>query len=138
MKLPFDRTYLNSFFNAFKILRIFRILKKAKNMNKLFRTLKYVIPETFNLFILLVIIMMVFSLIGRDMFCYLKPQKNVGHSNIHFRNTRYSFLTLVRVLTGESWYLFNSDCSRRTQPNFVCFDIHNYEQYVKFGNQIFY
>ena len=124
-----DSNSVRYFGTISKFIQILRILKIVKNVNflkKLFTTLKFVLPETINLAILLFVVLLIFSIIGVDLFGYLKPQNNVGNRNIHFRNVFYAILTLIRGATGESWYLFYADCRRKTQPNFICFEIKNY------------
>lgn len=75
-----------------------------------------------------------YSLIGVNFFAFLKPQKTVGGENIHFREFFIGLVNLARVATGEGWNLLLSDCARKMQPNFVCFDIENYSDYQKHGN----
>lgn len=41
--------------------------------------------------------------------------------------------TLFRVTTLEQWFLFLADCSRSIQPNFVCRNINNYEDFSIYG-----
>lgn len=41
--------------------------------------------------------------------------------------------TLFRVATSESWYLILADASRSQNPSFVCEDVSNFEDFIKFG-----
>ena len=125
--------YLFDIMNCLQILRVFRVIKNIRFLKKMFITLRFVVPETINLLILLLIIFLIYSIIGRDLFCYLKPQAIVGSENIHFKNAFYALLTLFRGATGESWYLFYSDCKRKIEPNFICVDIKSYNDFKKYG-----
>ena len=137
---PFSATNTTflSFLNVVELLRILRVIKKIPYLKKLFTVLKVVLPQVVNIAILLLTVVLIYGVLGVDLFVYLKPQSNVGGSNINFRDPFISMMNLVRCLTGENWYSQLSDCSRGLQPNFVCVDINGYDDYVKYGMINFY
>lgn len=66
-------------------------------------------------------------------FCFLKPQNYLNGNDIQFQNIFYSIITLLRIATGESWFTFLADSSREIQPNFICYKINDYNDYIKYG-----
>lgn len=78
--------------------------------------------------------MVMYSLIGVDLFAYLKPQLYVNGVDIHFQNFFFSFYSLMRVVTTDGWFTIIADCSRQRQPNFPCVPVNNYEDYQNYGN----
>jgi hypothetical protein len=45
----------------------------------------------------------------------------------------YSLMTLIRVSTGEGWNFLMDDMGRGPQPNFLCNEIYNVNQYETHG-----
>ena len=123
-----------SVLNVVELLRILRVIKKIPQLKKLFTVLKVVLPQVANIAIILFTVILIYGVLGVDFFSYLKRQSNVGGPNIHFRNPFVAMINLVRCLTGESWFLQMADCARVTQPNFICSEINNYDDYLKYGN----
>lgn len=122
-----------NFLNVVELLRILRVIKKIPYLNKLFTVLKVVLPQIGNIAILLFTVILIYAVLGVDLFAFVKPQSNSGGPNINFRNPFLTMMNLVRCMTGESWYLIMQDCSRTKQPNFVCYDVTSYEDYQEHG-----
>ena len=40
---------------------------------------------------------------------------------------------MIRIATSELWYMIVSDCVRTISPNFYCYDVRNYEDFLKYG-----
>lgn len=133
----FSNSDFLAFSNLVELLRILRVIKKISYLKKLFAVLKIVLPQVGNIAILLFTVILIYGVLGVEVFAYLKPQSVVGGVNIHFRNPFIAMVNLVRCLTGETWFLQLADCARKMQPNFVCTNIDNYEDFLKYGNFLF-
>ena len=53
-----------TFFRAFRLLRAFKLAKKLKSFNKMVIKIGYTIKDLFTFFILLFIVLFVFTLLG--------------------------------------------------------------------------
>lgn len=124
---------LISLLNVVELLRILRVIKKIPYLRKLFIVLKVVLPQVANIAILLFTVILIYSVLGVDLFAFIKPQSNAANSNVHFRSPFVAMMNLVRCMTGESWFLQMADCARELQPNFVCFSVTSYEDYQIYG-----
>jgi hypothetical protein len=86
----------------FRIARLFRLLRFAKGLNQIFVALILTIPKLFNVGVILIILLGLFSVMGMHMFGKthaLGPHD--AHAN--FRTLMRSVLTLFRCMTGEGW-----------------------------------
>lgn len=54
--------------------------------------------------------------------------------DLHFRSFSGSLISLLRVASGEQWFLLVADIARERGPNFACMTIDTYEEFVKYGN----
>lgn len=124
--------------NVIEVLRILRVIKQIPYLKKLITVLKVVLPQVANIAVLLFTVILIYSVLGVDLFVYMKPQSNVGGSNVNFRSIFISMMNLFRCMTGESWYLQYADCARTQQSNFVCYDVSTYEDYIKYGDKFFF
>lgn len=128
----------SSFASVTQVFRVLKIIGKIDFLKKIFITIKCIMPQASNLLILLIIFMVMYSLIGIELFAYLKPQKVVNGIDIHFKNFFYAFITLMRVVTTDVWFQILADCERQQQPFFPCFQISNYEEYNVYGTFLFF
>ena len=118
---------------ALQVLRVFRIVKVftfAKDFSTSFLKILF---EVFSTLLLIIIILLIYSIIGIDFFCYLKPTNHINQFKVNFRSIGRTFVTLTRIITFEEWHNIFADCLRQIQPNFVCHEIKNYSDYVKYG-----
>ena len=122
-----------SFASITQVFRILKIIGKIEFLKKIFITIKCIMPQASNLLILLIIFMVMYSLIGVELYAYLKPQKYVNGIDIHFQNVFYSFYSLMRVVTTDSWFFIVGDCNRQIQPNFPCVPVTGYHEYSLYG-----
>jgi len=86
----------------FRIARLFRLLRFAKGLNKLFNAFLLSIPKLLNVAMILALLLFLFSVMGVAMFAsvhYHGPHS--GHAN--FRTFPAAIMTLLRCMTGEGW-----------------------------------
>ena len=104
----FDPTLLR----VFRILRIFRLLQHGEGIKRILRTLGFSMPALSNVSALLGLVMFVWAVMGMSLFGNVKSGDFINeHAN--FRTFLRSFLTLIRVTTGESWNGLMHDCMVR-------------------------
>jgi len=86
----------------FRIVRLFRLLRFAEGLNKLFTTFINSIPKLINVAMILGLLLFLFSVMGVHMFSKVHMH---GTHNVHanFRTFPRAVLTLLRSMTGEGW-----------------------------------
>ena len=131
-----DLRWVHALANCIQILRIIRVIKKVRFLKKLFSVFLNILPQIKNIFLLMFLLIITYSIIGVNFFVFLKPQHTVGGPDIHFRNFFTGLVNLARITTAEEWYSIMNDCARKTQPNFVCFKITHYDDYIRYGIDI--
>ena len=89
-------------FRVFRFARIFRLIPKAKGLQRLFRTLYFSMPALGNVGSVLALFFFIYAVMGMSLFGTVKFQGTLNrHAN--FRNFFSSMLVLFRMTTGESW-----------------------------------
>lgn len=58
--------------NIFGVSRAFRLIKVSKEITKTLSTLIYVLPTTMPFFILLFLVLYIFTIIGMELFVFIK------------------------------------------------------------------
>ena len=87
---------------TFRVGRVFRLAKKAKGLKQLFDTLLLTIPSLMNILTLLFLIMVIFAVIGIQLFAKVAYNDALTeHAN--FRSFGVAMSTLLRASTGENW-----------------------------------
>ena len=110
---------------AFRICRIFRLVKKAKSLRLIFNTFVLTIPSLANVGALLLLMWYIYGILGVFLFATIKLQ---DYLNVHanFQDFGSAFLTLIRISTGEAWNSIMHDCLRKKAPNFNCMEDPDY------------
>jgi hypothetical protein len=86
----------------FRIARLFRLLRFAKGLNKLFNAFLLSIPKLLNVAMILALLLFLFSVMGVAMFASV--HYHGPHSpHAHFRTFPAAIMTLLRCMTGEGW-----------------------------------
>ena len=94
-----------------RIGRVFRFLKKHRNMRIIFNTFIESFPQLSNVGSLLFLLIFIYSILGVFMFGEIKLQSDLNvHAN--FQTFSAAFLTLFRMSTGESWHTIMYDAAR--------------------------
>ena len=119
---------------AFQLVRMFRIIQIIPWAKNFYICVIKILPEASMTLLLIIIILLIYAIIGVDFFCYLKPQHGIDGNKISFQSIGRAFVVLTKIVTFEEWFVLIADCVRHMEPNFVCSDIKNYSDYVKYGN----
>ena len=124
---------LNSLAKASQTILAYHILKSFNIVQRLFHTIFFVLPSLSNIASLMCLILYIYTIVGMDIFSYLRPQKSVNGYDVDFKTFPKALFSLFRVMTAELWFLIVNDCTRERAPNFACIDVRNYDDYMKYG-----
>ena len=105
---------------AFRIMRIFRLIRASKNLKVLIDTLVYIIPSITNLGTLIFLLLFIYSALGMNLFAEVAFREEVDeHAN--FRSFGIAMMTLMRCATGENWQAIMFDlASKKDLPSGPC------------------
>lgn len=88
---------------AFRVGRMFRLLKRNKSLNIIFETFIVTLPALANVGCLLLLFLYIYSILGMNLFSTIKHSYELD-SYANFENVPNAMLTLVRISTGENWH----------------------------------
>ena len=117
---------------SLRVFRLLRMIRKAKNLRIIFTILITTLPAILNIGAFLLLFMFVYSILGMNLFGYIRLQDGIS-SKANFSSFGLSFITLLRASTGEDWSRLMKDGARRFGPNFVCYNVGSYEEYLQYG-----
>ena len=123
-----DIAVLSTILRTLRIGRVFRLIKKQQKLQEIFQTLVNASPAMGSLFLLLMLFIFMFAIIGMSQFA-LVDLNGAGEMNNHvnFQSFGTAFLTLIRCSTGEAWNTIMFD-SR--QPKSILFQCNEDEDYA--------
>jgi len=87
---------------AFRVARLFRIVKRAKVLKIIIDTLIVTLPSVMNVGGLLLLIIYVYAILGMQILSGIKLGPFLNN-RANFQTFGRSFLTLIRIATGEGW-----------------------------------
>ena len=88
---------------AFRLLRIFKIIKSWENLRILFSTVLLSLMSITNLGVLTMLYLFIASLLGKQFFSGQLYDEDDEPSRYNFTTTARSFITIFIILTGEDW-----------------------------------
>ncbi len=92
-----------SILRAFRIGRMFKLMKRNKSLRIIFDTFLLTLPALANLGGLLLLFLYIYAVLGEELFAKVKFSGPLGE-HINFHNIFASMQTLFRVATGERWH----------------------------------
>lgn len=100
---------------VFRVLRLFRLVNKAKGLKQLIQTLIFSLSALWNMSILLFLILFIFAVMGVSLFGDI-PLTNVPNTELNqhanFQTFGTAWLTLFRMCTGENWNALMHNCAQ--------------------------
>ena len=112
---------------AFRIGRIFRLIRRAKSLKMIFDTFIVTIPSLTNVGAILLLLIYIYAILGVNLFATVKLQSDLNrHAN--FQTFGNAFLTLMRVSTGEAWNSIMHDAVRGYSSQFQCVNNPTYSE----------
>lgn len=98
-------------------------------MNNIFNSFLHTIPTFGYVFILIILFIYLFSVLGNRIFADIMLTGNLDE-NLNFQTFWSSMFTLIRMMTGEGWYSILLDLQRNQSIEYECrddaFDYHLY------------
>lgn len=88
---------------VFQLLIIFRLAQKIDQLEVLFKTLLSSTIAAFNITILVLLLMTIFSIMAVQLFA-LTRWRGETYENVNFRSFPRAMLVLFRMTTGENWH----------------------------------
>ena len=85
------------------LLRLMRILKRFKDVQKLLKTLYFSIPMTLNVMSLVLILMFIFTIFGCKYFGGIPNNGSALNNYVNFQNFSYGIMTLFKISTADEW-----------------------------------
>ena len=98
-----------------RICRIFRLMSAATGIRYLFKTLLLSLPAIFNIALLALILMLIYTVFGKTVFGNVRFGRDLG-VNANFRGTWSGLGAVFRVLTLDNWHYLLHDST--TEPPF--------------------
>ena len=126
---------LTTFVTAARLLRIGRLLRlfrQMKSLQVIFSTFLTTLPHMLNVGGIMILIIFVYSVIGISLFAEIKHNGPMGKF-LGFTGFYKSFITLIRIATGENWNVLMIALSRQNEPNFDCKETPTYQDFVDAG-----
>ena len=102
---------ISTIIRSFRIARVLKLIKAAKNLQQILQAFINALPELINVGALLVLFLFLFSVLGVSLFAEVKNQSDLDR-NANFENFGRAALTLLRVATGEGWVGIMHDSAR--------------------------
>ena len=102
---------------AARLLRIFRLLRlfrKLKSLQGIFSTFLSTLPHMLNVGGIMLLIVYVYSVLGINLFSTVMPVSGgslESNNFLGFSHIYKSFVTLIRVTTGENWNMLMNELS---------------------------
>jgi hypothetical protein len=119
---------------SFRIARILFFFRGNRTLKGTIMTFFLTLPAMTNLGSLLLLIILVYAILGMNLFAEVKLNGNLGY-NENFQTVASSFVTMIRILTGEDWPELMQAVSRINDSTFICTENPSYTDFVKNGSQ---
>lgn len=103
---------------AFRIMRIFRLVKSSQNMRIILDTIAHIMPQVTNIMSLVFLLLFIYSVLGINLFATVMYQ-DYYNERANFRSFGSSILLLLRCLTGEDWNLIMKELAIKGHYNGV-------------------
>ena len=111
--LPVDIQAIAGIIRTFRLLRIVRLLRGVRGLKVLLNTIAVAMPAVVNIFVLLLLFLMIFAIMGIQLFATV-AHGDALNDYANFQDFFVAMLTLLRGSTGENWNGVMHDMSRET------------------------
>ena len=97
-------------FRVVRVIRIFRLVKRAEGLKALVRTLIFSLPALSDIGLLLLLLLFIYACVGMELFGSVRLGTSLTEFS-NFRNFLKALLTLYQLGTGDDWNGVMHDCS---------------------------
>lgn len=98
----YTKLCITKLLNMFRLTILLRIIRLVKSIENLFNSLKFAFPLLFNLILILLMTLFIYSLVGCLLFNSVTQGKIVD-DYINFGNVFYGMMTLFKCVTCDNW-----------------------------------
>jgi hypothetical protein len=105
---------------ASQLIRGYRIIRLAETIEKLFHSIFSVLPNAISMLFIMTIFLYLYTVIGMDMFAYLRTQTQIDGYDLHYRDFFSAMFTLIRVTSREGWWSLMAESANTINPAFAC------------------
>jgi hypothetical protein len=85
-----------------RIIRVFRIIFKIEGLQRLLRTLNYSMPTILNIFVLLFMILYIYTTLACAFFRRITKGDGID-DYVNFKNFFFGMMTLIKIGTADGW-----------------------------------
>jgi hypothetical protein len=89
--------------NSFRILRVFRLIKRVNSMNIILDSMLGSVGSLVNVGAIMMLFMYIYSILGVNLFSTVKIQSPLDSDIVNFQTFGSTFLIIFRAGTGENW-----------------------------------
>ncbi|CAD8172269.1 unnamed protein product [Paramecium octaurelia] len=118
---------------AFQVTRIYKLTQHFKTIQHLFHAIFAVLPNTASMLLIMLVVLYCYTIVSCDLFAYLRPQSSVNGFDMHFRDFWGALMTLIKVSTGEKWWIVMQETTLEQSPAVACINIESYEEFQEIG-----
>lgn len=101
-----------------RVSRLFRLINKYKGLQALIQTITFSLPQLANVFSLLMLVYFIFAVLGNFLFRNISTGTIIDE-NTNFNDFSHSFMTMIRMSTGEDWVYIMYDTMRTSADNCI-------------------
>jgi hypothetical protein len=110
---------------SFRIARILFLFKGNSTLKGTVMTFFVTLPAMTNIGSLLLLIIIIYAILGMYLFAEVKLN-GLLTGNAQFQTVSSSFVTMIRILSGENWPTLMKAVSRKNDPTFDCIENPSY------------
>ena len=119
-----------------RVLRLSRMLKLFKNLKQMqliVNTFITILPVLMNITLLMFLFIFIYAILGMNLFAVIKVNGAMTSSYLNFQSVYNAMITLIRIITGESWNYLLVSISSTYSITFQCIENPTYDDYVANG-----
>ncbi|CAD8086353.1 unnamed protein product [Paramecium sonneborni] len=118
---------------AFQVTRIYKLTQHFKTIQHLFHAIFAVLPNTASMLLIMLVVLYCYTIVSCDLFAYLRPQQAVNGFDMHFRDFWGALMTLIKVSSGEKWWIVLQETALQQSPAVACMNIESYAEFSIVG-----
>ena len=116
-----------------RTISYYLVIDKISFVNKLLNSLFTIFPQTANIFLIIIITLFTYAILGMELFSFLRPRNQLNDFDQNYKNFHSALFALVKFSTMESPIQQLSDAASEMSPDWVCFKIDSFDKFQKYG-----
>lgn len=111
------------------------MLNEITFARKLMNAIATILPRTSNILLLIAITLFIYTIIGMELFSYLRPSVELDAFNQNYTDFGSALFALIKFSTMENPIQQIIDGAQTSQPNFICFEIFTLDEFQEYGQK---